>query len=132
MQASCSYAKMTGDRMKILMLTLPFMVRDLITPEVFEYSSIYPVIACFVKYIRVYTRLNSSTQQSTRPSPDPVCTACLTSLIPAMRLWRYSQHLAVWSGSHSFSEGRCVHAVILLICQQNVFMALILRYAIVH
>jgi hypothetical protein len=27
-------AKMTGDRMKMLMLTLPFMVRDLITPEV--------------------------------------------------------------------------------------------------
>ena len=27
-------AKMTGDRMKILMLSLPFMVRDLIAPEV--------------------------------------------------------------------------------------------------
>jgi hypothetical protein len=27
-------AKLTGDRMKMLMLTLPFMVRDLITPEV--------------------------------------------------------------------------------------------------
>ena len=27
-------AKMTGDRMKMLMLTLPFMVRDLIAPEV--------------------------------------------------------------------------------------------------
>ena len=27
-------AKMTGDRMKILMLTLPFVVRDLIAPEV--------------------------------------------------------------------------------------------------
>ena len=27
-------AKRTGDRMKMLMLTLPFMVRDLITPEV--------------------------------------------------------------------------------------------------
>lgn len=26
--------KLTGDRMKILMLTLPFMVRDLIAPEV--------------------------------------------------------------------------------------------------
>ncbi len=33
-------AKMTGDRMKRLMLTLPFMVRDLIAPEV-VYSSIY-------------------------------------------------------------------------------------------
>ena len=27
-------AKRTGDRMKMLMLTLPFMVRDLIAPEV--------------------------------------------------------------------------------------------------
>ena len=27
-------AKMTGDRMKMLMLTLPFEVRDLIAPEV--------------------------------------------------------------------------------------------------
>ena len=27
-------AKMTGDRMKMLMLTLPFLVRDLIEPEV--------------------------------------------------------------------------------------------------
>ena len=27
-------AKLTGDRMKILMLSLPFMVRDLIQPEV--------------------------------------------------------------------------------------------------
>ena len=44
-------AKITGDSMK--MLTLPFMVRDLIAPEVFEYSSIYPVIACLLRYIRV-------------------------------------------------------------------------------
>ena len=29
-------AKMTGDRMKMLMLTLPFMVQDLITPEVLQ------------------------------------------------------------------------------------------------
>ncbi len=28
------HAKMTGDRMKMLMLTLPFTVRDLIAPEV--------------------------------------------------------------------------------------------------
>ena len=28
------HAKMTGDQMKMLMLTLPFMVRDLIAPEV--------------------------------------------------------------------------------------------------
>ena len=39
-------AKMTGDRMKMLMLTLPFMVRDLIAPEVL----------CLL-YIRVYTQI---------------------------------------------------------------------------
>ena len=38
------HAKMTGDRMKMLMLTLPFMVRDLIAPE---------VVLCW--YILVYT-----------------------------------------------------------------------------
>jgi flagellar biosynthesis protein FliP len=31
---------MTGDRMKMLMLTLPFMVRDLITPEVLCYMHV--------------------------------------------------------------------------------------------
>ena len=30
-------AKMTGDPMKMLILTLPFMVRDLIAPEVLQY-----------------------------------------------------------------------------------------------
>ena len=33
-------AKLTGDRMKMLMLSLPFMVRDLISPEV---SLVYPM-----------------------------------------------------------------------------------------
>ena len=28
------HAKMTGDQMKMLMLTLPFVVRDLVAPEV--------------------------------------------------------------------------------------------------
>ena len=39
-------AKMTGDRMKMLMLTLPFMVRDLITPEVLQcmYVLVYTVL----------------------------------------------------------------------------------------
>ena len=32
-------AKMTGDRMKMLMLTLPFLVRDLIAPEVIRTSA---------------------------------------------------------------------------------------------
>ena len=34
-------AKMTGDRMKMLMLTLPFMVQDLITPEVYVCTGMY-------------------------------------------------------------------------------------------
>ncbi len=38
---------MTGDRMKILMLTLPFMVRDLITPEVLHYMH---VLVCTSMY----------------------------------------------------------------------------------
>jgi hypothetical protein len=37
---------MSGDRMKMLMLSLPFMVRDLITPEVLQYV-----------YVLVYTRM---------------------------------------------------------------------------
>ena len=37
-------AKLTGDRMKILMLSLPFMVRDLIAPEVTWDISSYPVM----------------------------------------------------------------------------------------
>ncbi len=42
------------------------------------------------------------------------------------------QPWAVWSGSPSFSEGWCVHAAIHWICQQNIFLALTQRYAIVH
>ena len=90
-------AKMTGDRTKMLMLTLPFMVRDLIAPEVIVHCSIYIDISCLLKHILVYTRLNSSTQQSTGPGLDPVCTACLTWLIPAMRLWRCS--FSAWTGT---------------------------------
>jgi hypothetical protein len=37
-------AKMTGDRMKMLMLTLPFMVRDLIAPEVIVCTCSYSVV----------------------------------------------------------------------------------------
>ena len=42
-------AKLTGDRMKMLMLSLPFMVRDLIAPEVFS-SDIprYPRISLYM------------------------------------------------------------------------------------
>ena len=56
-------AKMTGDRMKMLMLTLPFMVRDLIAPEVHPADSrptqpyiihcIYLVYCCILSYIPV-------------------------------------------------------------------------------
>ena len=41
-------AKMTGDRMKMLMLTLPFLVRDLIAPEVVK-----AVCTSMYKYIRL-------------------------------------------------------------------------------
>jgi hypothetical protein len=43
------HAKMTGDRMKMLMLTLPFMVRDLIAPE--------GICVNTYQYILVYTRM---------------------------------------------------------------------------
>ena len=39
-------AKMTGDRMKMLMLTLPFMVCDFIKPEVMVYTGSYSVVPC--------------------------------------------------------------------------------------
>ena len=54
-------AKMTGDRMKMLMLTLPFMVRDLIATEVLlcmhvlVYTSMYCVDLGMYWYIRRYT-----------------------------------------------------------------------------
>jgi hypothetical protein len=42
------HAKMTGDRMKMLMLTLPHMVRDLIAPEVTSMYQYVPVCARMV------------------------------------------------------------------------------------
>ena len=68
-------AKVTDDRMKMLMLTLPFMVRDLIKHEVIVYTSIYFYILCVLMHILLYTRLISSTPPSTRPSTAPVCKA---------------------------------------------------------
>jgi hypothetical protein len=41
---------MTGDRMKMLMLTPPFMVRDLITPEVVEVLHYMHVLVCSSMY----------------------------------------------------------------------------------
>ena len=81
-------AKMTGDRMKMLMLTLPFMVRDLIAPEVIVCTGLYFVVLYCSGYILVYTRLNSSTQQSTRPGQAPVFIACRMCLIPVTRWWK--------------------------------------------
>ena len=57
-------AKMTGDRMKMLMLTLPFMVRDLIAPEVIQ--SMYVLVCTMLTLVYiglywlelVYTRLS--------------------------------------------------------------------------
>ena len=40
-------AKMSGDRMKMLMLSLPFMVRDLITPEVLQYVYVLVYICMY-------------------------------------------------------------------------------------
>ena len=49
-------AKLTGDRMKLLMLTLPFMLRDLIAEEVYMFIPyfyhVYPlIIHCLLKLI---------------------------------------------------------------------------------
>jgi hypothetical protein len=49
-------AKLTGDRMKLLMLTLPFMLRDLIAEEVYMFIPyfyhVYPLlIHCLLKLI---------------------------------------------------------------------------------
>ena len=52
-------AKMTGDRMKMLMLTLPFMVRDLIAPEVYtQYTKYNHVNTQYTMYNHVYTTYN--------------------------------------------------------------------------
>ena len=47
-------AKMTGDRMKMLMLTLPFMVRDLIAPEVHPALHRLTLHIGYTWYIAVY------------------------------------------------------------------------------
>ncbi len=53
-------AKMTGDRMEMLMLTLPFMVLDLIAPEgtISEYERVctgmYSYVLACTKYVSKY------------------------------------------------------------------------------
>jgi hypothetical protein len=49
------HAKMTGDRMKMLMLTLPFVVRDLIEPEVLNIYKYIPACTCTYWYVLVCT-----------------------------------------------------------------------------
>jgi hypothetical protein len=66
---SKEHAKVTGDHMKMLMLTLPFMVRDLIFPQVVCTSSTHQCIllcVCTFLFILVYTRTYKYL---------PVCTA---------------------------------------------------------
>ncbi len=71
---------MTGDRMKMLMLTLPFMVQDLIAPEV--------------------KLINSAINNMARD-----CADCLMLLIPVLTWWTssFSAWTGIWLlGSHVF------------------------------
>ena len=54
-------AKLTGDRMKLLMLTLPFMARDLIAPEVYiqRLSRVYTIFITNLYHIQV-TLINAA------------------------------------------------------------------------
>ena len=54
-------AKLTGDRMKLLMLTLPFMARDLIAPEVYiqRLSRVYTIFITTLYHIQV-TLINAA------------------------------------------------------------------------
>ncbi len=47
-------AKVTGDRMTMLMLTLPFMVRDLITPEVLNYMHVLVCTSMYCAVLSMY------------------------------------------------------------------------------
>ena len=103
-------AKMTGDRMKMLMLTLPFTVRDLIAPEVIHEHVCTWCIHTLLMYILLCTRFYSSTRLLMPLSLVHICTNCLTLLTPVMRLWRYS--FSAWSGilrlaSQAFPSQSC-------------------------
>ena len=88
-------AKLTGDRMKLLMLTLPFMVRDLIAPEVNaiypSYTRVMPSITC-----SYYGRSRSSMQLLIGQGLARGFTAYRTSLTPVTRSWRSSS--SSWCG----------------------------------
>jgi hypothetical protein len=75
---------MTGDRMKMLMLTLPFMVRYLIEPEVHVH-----VYTFYIPVVNMYTL--SITQSLVH-----ACTNCLTLLTPVKRSQRYP--FSAWNG----------------------------------
>ena len=92
-------AKLTGDRMKLLMLTLPFMARDLIAPEVYiqRLSRVYTIFITNLYHIQV-TLINAAIDRAkpgsrlyglphvTDPSDDVVevlieCMDCRMSLV---------------------------------------------------
>ena len=81
-------AKLTGDRMKLLMLTLPFMARDLIAPEVYPLLIDYPISIPCLSHFYIMSRSLSLMQQSTGRSLAHGCRAFLTSQIPVTMSWR--------------------------------------------
>ncbi len=122
-------AKMTGDQMKMLMLTLPLMVGDLIAPEVLLSMQllVYTNMSCVdlgvYWYVLVCTRLSSSMLSSRTPRPAPVFTACSQYLIQVTRWLRYMDwNIATCQSSIPESELPDLHqkAVDLLsLLQQN-------------
>jgi hypothetical protein len=83
-------AKLTGDRMKMLMMALPFMVRDLIAPEVFSRDiPRYPKISFYMICISLFKcRLSSSILAPMLHQAALHCTAFPTFLTQVMALWR--------------------------------------------
>ncbi len=99
-------AKFTGDRVRFLMLTLPFLVRarDLIAPEVTWYSLYIACIYIDLQFYMVYTRYMSWTRRSApRPETElPPCSMCRRSRTQATRSQWYLSELwngICWAGS---------------------------------
>jgi hypothetical protein len=95
-------ATMTDDSMKMLMLKLPFMVCDLVAPVVIisecvrVCTGMYWYVLQYNKYIRIYTKLSSSTRPSIMPRPGRTCAVCLMLLTPVTRYWTFSS--SAWTG----------------------------------
>ncbi len=98
-------ARMTGDWMKMLMLTLPFMVQNLITPEILLSMHLLVCSSMYhdylfdlgmYLYVLVCTRLSSSMQPSKTWRPAPISTACLQFWIPVTRLLRCWYSAWIW------------------------------------